>query len=221
MFRSKEIDCNLEHLKLTSHAISMSHLKRSNAIRLKTRNIDILKLSLKNFQSTVVKNGLNNLQENEDEEDDDVEPSTLLEEIKRGVRLHPVSGGLKDRDFKRIRAQLNGESLIYEDEHQSDLPLSDILARVLAKRNQVMQQTDDESELSSIDSQPEFYEKVSDSYCSQSGTMIVTLYDDQPKRQNYNQQNVSTQHKLSDSHQIGHYHHHHWVNGRVDLIIKL
>lgn len=85
--------------------------------------------------------------------DDHCNDLNIVEQIKRGVRLHPV-----EKDSKSELSRSSSEQFRRSPSGQNGESLSDILARVLKKRNSVMQQTDDESELSSIDSQPDQYD---------------------------------------------------------------
>jgi len=120
-------------------------LKRSYALRIKSRSADSpahsLKQSVIAFQAS--KSNVSS-QPNDSSIGKDV-TVTLLDQIKQGVRLHPVN-------FKPSP----------ESKEASDQPttLAELLAQVLKRRNMVMQQSDDESELSSIESQPEAYESI-------------------------------------------------------------
>lgn len=117
------------------------HLKRSNAIRIKARN------NRQNMNGSAGPQEEAGPQKREDCSGEE----TMLEQIKRGVRLRRV-GEITGRQHEP-RQDPSTET---EDEN-----LSLVLARVLEKRNSVMQLTDDESDLSSIDSQPD---SLDDSY---------------------------------------------------------
>lgn len=123
---------NISQVAMTNQSCKQCYLRRSNAIRIKSRNSKIL--PLRRRDSSPGKSNKN------------VE-SNLLDQIKMGVRLQPV----KQIPFRRD----SGSDNTCEQES-----ISVILARVLAARSLAMQQTDDESELSSIDSQPEHYEQL-------------------------------------------------------------
>lgn len=123
------------------------HLRRSNAIRIKSQNHKILPDSLRraihdsNFEKKSKKSRLSRCTERI------TDKLTLLDQIKQGVRLQPIS------EISRIPSSKHK----FDAENET---LADLLARVLKKRNLVMQQTDDESDLSSIDSQPDYYHRT-------------------------------------------------------------
>lgn len=121
------------------------HLRRSNAIRIKTRNLNRdLPSSL---QASVCTTRLTNEEQNKIAKSDGNDPgASMLEQIRRGVRLRRVN---QERAVRYEQHQYPLDSVHGEEN------LSSLLARVLQKRNSVMQLTDDESDLSSINSQPE------------------------------------------------------------------
>lgn len=159
--------CDL-HERFSSNRIEHSlpsnfhHLKRSNAIRIKTENYNILPASLR--RSIVASNISENSKKSRsiDCKNDQL---TLLDQIKQGIRLHPVN----ERIFPKNSLSKHKQTLNQHRFNDSDNEtLSDLLARVLKKRNLVMQQTDDESDQSSIDSQPDHYQRVNDFICEES-----------------------------------------------------
>lgn len=134
----------------TKHNKSKCHLRRSNAIRIRSRKSRIL---FQNSNSSKVQQEAKN--ENEVH-------LTVLDQIKRGVRLHSIRERSSFELSRKSSQEMRRTSLSSD---RDDENLSTILAKVLEKRNLVMQQTDDESELSSIDSRPEEqYELLEESF---------------------------------------------------------
>lgn len=120
---------------------NVCHLKRSNAVRIKGRNFGLLPKSLQ--QSILAIRSTQN-QQQPDQQQPEESPS-LLEQIRQGVQLRSVD----IRSDPEIRPER-----LNETESGNYESMSEALARALERRHQVMQQTDDEeSELSSIDSQ--------------------------------------------------------------------
>lgn len=138
MFRRERFSSNPQQSSPVFH-----HLRRSNAIRIKSQNHRILTDSVRrtvldsNFEKKPKKSRLSRCTERK------TDTLTLLDQIKQGVRLHPIS------EISRIPSSKHK----FDAENET---LADLLARVLKKRSLVMQQTDDESDLSSIDSQPDY-----------------------------------------------------------------
>lgn len=128
------------------HAPSICHLRRSNAIRIKRRNFNRDFLNSPR-DSLNVACSLPNEDQNKINVDDPC--ATMLEQIRRGVRLRRVDPERASRYEQHQQAPTSADD---EDN------LSSLLARVLEKRHSVMQQTDDESEMSSINSQPDSLE---------------------------------------------------------------
>lgn len=126
------------------------HLKRSNAMRIKSK--DLRKMVQISLQKVIQNNQFDLTSSDDDcddhheentttDEDDELEELSLLQQIKRGVRLRPISE-TSSRDKQR-RSKIEAEQ---------DSSLSAMLIRVLRQRYLAIQQTDDEhSELSSID----------------------------------------------------------------------
>lgn len=116
---------------------NVCHLKRSNAVRIKGRNFDLLPKSL---QRSIL--AMRSVQSQPPSQQ---QPS-FLEEIRQGVQLRSV-------DIRTDRAS-RSERLNQVESGNEYESMSEALARALERRHQVMQQTDDEdSDLSSIDSQ--------------------------------------------------------------------
>lgn len=148
-------DCDEQLSSIEQDPHIIHHFRRSNAIRIKSENYAVLPASLRRsilaFNPCLdQKSKSTRLSRETNHETDE---STLLDQIKRGVRLHPV-GKIARRPLTRAK-----QNHINNVEQET---LSEILARVLKKRNLVMQQTDDESDQSSIDSQPDHYEITND-----------------------------------------------------------
>lgn len=125
-----------------------NHLKRSNAIRLKTLDSklsrELYKSKLTNLRGEPNSNNIVLLKEKQVNS-----TVNLLNEIKEGVRLHPINRNDKRKIIKEI--SYDNDKMEYSNKNEP--ALFDLLALALNKRQLVMQLTDDESELSSIDSQ--------------------------------------------------------------------
>lgn len=135
-----------------SSVSNSQHLRRSNAIRIKRENYEILPANSRN--SIIASNISAKFKKLRSSRSIDCKNDqlTLLDQIKQGIRLHPVN--------ERILPE--GSSNKHKFIDSENETLSDLLARVLEKRNLVMQQTDDESDQSSIDSQPDHYQRVNE-----------------------------------------------------------
>lgn len=144
----------------TSQNSTSCHLRRSNAIRIKSPNFYILPPSLRqSILSTYVSgNSPKNRQLSSHLSSPDtlINAPSLIEQIKQGVQLNPVRQA-SAREHNRI-LQLQQQQ--QETEQTQQETMAELLARALDKRYLVMQLTDDESDLSSIDTQPEQFESL-------------------------------------------------------------
>lgn len=139
--------------KFTDFSLDRSHLKRSNALRIKLDNFELLPGSLKESllvlrkrlgqarreASSVSENCVEDceLDESDESEEEEEGELSLLEQIKRGVKLRPVSSRGPRKQLLRLT--------------ETEETLSSLLVRVLKQRHEAMQQTDDEdSDSSSI-----------------------------------------------------------------------
>lgn len=144
------MSCELNHLSskqhnstvtaATIHAKSSCYLRRSNAIRIRSRSYHILSGNSNCYEVQQI------VETNQNEDH-----LTILDQIKRGVRLHSIRGRPRNEILRKSSQQIKKSPSSDRDDEN----LAEILAKALKKRNMVMQQTDEESELSSIDSQPE------------------------------------------------------------------
>lgn len=114
-------------------------------------------------------------------DDDDDEKPSLLDQIRLGVKLHPVGElaspipGKAQDELNNLRAHHGRLKSAVGDEPES---LLDALARVLEKRSLAMQVSDDESDLSSIDSRPEVSSEEEDEEEEERGARVEV---DEPK----------------------------------------
>lgn len=127
-------------------------LRRSNALRIKSNNLDLLPCSLRE-SLLALRNSLKNSKKLEEEE------LTLLEQIKRGVKLRPVVRRY-DTNSRPLRTRRKNEDQDQTDrDNDQDESISNILIEVLRRRYLAIQHSDDddhvgdeESEMSSIES---------------------------------------------------------------------
>lgn len=138
-----------ETQELTQHPTS--HLKRSNAIRIKARNLSVNPIPNR-IQASSDDNKQINIPTYHTNIVVDEHQTSLLDQIKQGVQLQPVNRSSSRRGKRCIRFAARKQAVNQEE------ALNELLARVLRDRFVVMQHTDDESELSSIDSQPDQYD---------------------------------------------------------------
>lgn len=126
-------------------------LKRSNAIRIKSKNLLYSTTTTSFLKANQRDSNLKLSSSDESTDGSAVQVISLIDQIKQGVNLRPMRSGMRTirRRPGNVLAPKQPETL------------AELLRRVLEKRNSVMQLTDDEeSELSSIDSQPEAVELV-------------------------------------------------------------
>lgn len=178
------------HQHSSTHNKSNNHLRRSNAIRIRSRSRHILS---RNSNCLIVQQVAN---KNEDH-------LTIFDQLKHGVRLHSIRDSPKIEELSRKSSQQIKRAPSSDKDGEN---LASILARVLEKRNLVMQLTDEESELSSIDSQPEEqYEMLEESYNN------VEIVSSVPKSSSNVAENLSG----CPYDNIG------CFGGRIDLIMRL
>lgn len=96
--------------------------RRTNAIRIKRKNLADIPIPLRRLISSIDHHTPN---------DDSGEDLTLVEQIRRGVKLNPVT----TRPVRQVNTILQKEKTVFE-----------ILVEALAKRNSVMQLSSDEED---------------------------------------------------------------------------
>lgn len=150
----------------TSQSEQRQHLRRSNAIRIKSKNFNILSpnlrqsilTSLHNRNNHHQQNSLHSLTEAQCIFNNQSSEFSFLDQIRRGVTLHPT-GHLPMHERERLQ---QSEKVVNCSGYEEQECLADILRRVLADRYRAMQQSDDEeSDLSSIESQVIAVEQLS------------------------------------------------------------
>lgn len=118
-------------------AQAVCNFRRSNAVRVKGRNFDLLPKSL---QQSIL--ALRPVHQAPQPQIGHIPMPSLFEQIRQGVQLRSVQ-------IRAERQHRKPDEIVRADFES----MSVALARALERRNQVMQQTDDEdSDLSSIDS---------------------------------------------------------------------
>lgn len=130
-------------------------LRRSNAIRVK-RDLNILPESIKRLVLKLKQQPSNKPKihiEEEEGQEKGIPVDDLFEEIRRGIKLRSIEDCVEERLVVLNSDDDDDDQSFIDSTNKNDATLSRVLSKVLRQRYKVMHVSDDESELSSIDSQ--------------------------------------------------------------------